>query len=484
MTREAEHRTTSLNRPTAPAAPTGRFLRGRRPSSYATGSLAALLLMLLPAPMVSAQQTETPADTSRLQDGVTLLIEGDVRERVRLALPAAKHRSVFPPAARKAAEELEQTLRSDLELNGIFSVMGPDQLSGLEVNGDFTHDFELYRSVGNDVVLLAELLLEEDKLVLEGRIFDLKGHGLILGKRYRGTYDLARRMAHTFNDEIVFYFTGQRGIGLTSIAFTSDRDGSGIKELDVMDYDGYDQRRITGHESLTFTPAWSPDGNGLAYTSYYELSPSLYWADRQTGRKSPILVDEVQSTSPDVSPDGSSVVFSRSLRGNIELFRCRIRDCQQTLQRLTNSGAIDTNPSWSSDGRQIAFTSSRSGSPQIYAMDADGENVRRLTFEGKYNEGADWSPDGRRIVFAHRAPSGARFDIAQIEVGTGDMRVLTSGPGSHEAPTFSPDGNFIAFESNVSGRKQIHLMTADGQPVRQLTTVGQNYGPSWSGYLE
>jgi TolB protein len=432
----------------------------------------------------AAQEPSGQPGETQLRDGVTVVIEGEARPKTRLALPAAKYRTVFPPAARQAAEELEQTLRNDLELNGIFSIMGPEQLSGLEVTGEFDHDFELYRSLGNEVVLLSELILEGDKIVLEGRIFDLKGQGLILGKRYRGTFDLARRMAHTFNDEIVFYFTGQRGIGLTSIAFTSDRDGVGIKELYVMDYDGYDQRRITGHESLTFTPAWSPDGKGLAYTSYYELSPSIYWADRETGRKSGVFVDEVQSTSPDVSPDGGSVVFSRSLRGNIELFRCRIFNCQPTLQRLTDSGAIDTNPSWSADGRQIAFTSSRSGSPQIYVMNADGGNVRRLTLEGRYNEGADWSPDGRRIVFAHRTANGARFDIAQVEVETGDMKILTSGPGTHEAPSFSPDGNFIAYESTVSGSKQIHLMTADGQPVRQLTSIGRNYGPSWSGYLE
>jgi TolB protein len=61
---------------------------------------------------------------------------------------------------------------------------------------------------------------------------------------------------------------------------------------------------------------------------------------------------------------------------------------------------------------------------------------------------------------------------------------LTSGPGSHEAPAYSPDGRFIAYESSRAGGRQIYLMTANGEPIRQLTTSGSNYGPSWSPFLE
>ena len=88
----------------------------------------------------------------------------------------------------------------------------------------------------------------------------------------------------------------------------------------------------------------APDGSGLAYTSYYELTPSLYWADRDTGKKSRILVDDTQTMSPDVSPDGQWIAFARSLRGNIEIFRCRVSSCQSSMQRLTTSRRFLSSP--------------------------------------------------------------------------------------------------------------------------------------------
>ena len=93
--------------------------------------------------------------------------------------------------------------------------------------------------------------------MLEGRLVDLKSGQAIVGKRYRSQFNLARRVGHTFADEIVLFFTGRRGVALTTIAFYSDRDG-GAKEIFLMDADGANQRRITGHKSISMSPAWRP----------------------------------------------------------------------------------------------------------------------------------------------------------------------------------------------------------------------------------
>lgn len=250
-----------------------------------------------------------------------------------------------------------------------------------------------------------------------------------------------------------------------------------------MDYDGYGQRKMSGHRSLSFSPAWAPNGTGLAYVSYYSgAGASLYWVDRETGKKSVILEEDAQALSPTVSPDGRWIAFARSLRGNLEIFRIH-RDGTQ-LRRLTTSGGIDTNPAWSPRGEQIAFTSSRSGSPQIYVMNTDGKNVRRISFQSNYNDGAAWDPEARFLVYASRTRDGRRFDIVKVDLQTGEQSTLTASPGSHEAPTYSPDGRFIAYESSRSGRKQIYVMTSDGDPVSQLTNGSDNFGPSWSAYFD
>ncbi len=87
----------------------------------------------------------------------------------------------------------------------------------------------------------------------------------MLGKRYRGDPSIARRIAHTFADEIILYFSGRQGLALTSIAFAADR--SGFKEIYLMDADGANQRPITAHKSISMSPEWNPNGREIAYIS-------------------------------------------------------------------------------------------------------------------------------------------------------------------------------------------------------------------------
>ena len=79
-----------------------------------------------------------------------------------------------------------------------------------------------------------------------------------------------------------------------------------------------------------------------------------------------------------------------TIDGNPELYL--IDPTGRVISRLTYNDGIDTSPTFSPDGKYIAFTSDRSGSPQIYVADADGLNVTRLTYEGSYNASPDWSP--------------------------------------------------------------------------------------------
>ncbi len=153
------------------------------------------------------------------------------------------------------------------------------------------------------------------------------------------------------------------------------------------------------------------------------------------------------------------------------------------MRQLTSSPGIDTNPAWSPNGNEIAFTSSRSSSVQIYVVDAEGTNLRRITFEGDYNDGAAWSPDGTHIAFAARAQQN-RFDLAVVDLVTLATQRLTDGGGSNESPAFSPDGRRIAFSSTRAGGVQIFVMEARfGAPAEQLTFEGANRAPDWSGYL-
>ncbi|HXO43104.1 MAG TPA: Tol-Pal system beta propeller repeat protein TolB [Thermoanaerobaculia bacterium] len=421
------------------------------------------------APRAAAQPQPPPSS-------VTIESHQGQTPKIKLALPPF-HLGNLGGELAAAGGELEATVRADLDFSGYFEIQGAEAWRAASLSGDVERDLPTYRGTGAQVVLLGDTHAEDDKLVFEGRLFDVGSGKAILAKRYRGKTTVTRRMAHTFADEVVRYLTGSPGIAMSAIAFTSDRTGEGRKEIFIMDYDGHNQRRITNHRSTSMSPAWSPTGDAIAYTSFVNGYPGIYLADLAAGRKRPLVTAGSLNISPTFSPDGSQIAFARSLEGNIEIFTCDRSG--GNLRRLTNSPAIDTNPAWSPTGNMIAFTSSRAGNPHIYIMDAEGSNQRRITFDGTYNDGAAWSPDGKRIAYTSRREGV--FQIAVVDVGSLETRVLTTGPGEHESPAFSPDGRKIVFTSRRTGAKQLYVMDAsDGANVHQLTDAGGNDMADWS----
>ncbi|MFQ5349833.1 MAG: Tol-Pal system beta propeller repeat protein TolB [Thermoanaerobaculia bacterium] len=419
-------------------------------------------------------------DDSRPDIVVTL--SGAQRPLVRLAIPAASFRGVVNGEGAAAGREIESTIRADLDSSRIFVIQGVAELAVLQLSGDDDRDRELFRSLGNEVVLEMDLQEEGDRLVLEGRVVDLESGQTVLGKRYRGQFSLARRIAHTLADEVVQYFSQQPGIALSTISFVSDRQAPyQQKEIYLMDYDGWNQRPITAHRSLSLAPDWSPDGQLLAYVTYVRGSPGIFVADfRRNGEKRALVTDGTLNSSPSFAPDGRRFALTRSTGGSSQIY---VADTNGGgLRQLTYSPGIDTSPAWSPGGREIAFTSSRSGSPQIYVMDSEGANLRRISTQGSYNDGAAWSPDGTRLAYASRRRG--TFNIAITDLVTLETSLVTAGRSSDESPVYSPDGRKIAFASTRSYRRrretQVYVVDVDGANLKQLTSEGNNYSPAWS----
>lgn len=454
--------------------------------------LPALLMLIgaaasdIPARAQEAEQDppgSAPTQTEQDREGeVTLILEEGQRPLLRLAFPEIERAEGMSREAAEAADVLDETLRNDLDESRVFRVQGPWAFAVLELTGELDRDREQYRSLGNELLLRGEVSDQGGKLLFEGRVYDLASGQLVLGKRYRGDYDVGRRIAHTFADEVILYFTGRRGLGLTTIAFHSDRTGD--KEIFLMDYDGANERRITGHHSTSLFPTWTADDAGVGYVSFLEGRPGIYAADLATGQKRPLVTKGQFNTSPTFSPDGRHMAFARSLDGNTEIY---VADADGTgARRLTFGGAIDTNPAWSPTGNEIAFTSSRTGRPDIWVMDPEGTNLQRLSTEGTYNDGASWSPDGTKVAYASRR--NGTFQIAVTDRVSLETEVLTGGAGDKESPSFSPDGRRIAYTTSLrergAKRTQVWVMDADGRNPRRLTEEGNNYSPAWSGYPE
>jgi TolB protein len=309
---------------------------------------------------------------------------------------------------------------------------------------------------------------------LTGEVRDLARRP-ILSKEFRGSIREWRRLVHQFADEIVRHFTGEPGIAQTQIAFAAQigRD----KELFVMDYDGAGLRQITRDRSIALSPAWSPEGSLLLFTSYRSATgPQVYVQSLSSGKPFLISGRKGLNTSASYSPDGREIVCSLSMDGNAELYRLDARG--GSPRRLTSNRAIDTSPCWSPTGQEIAFTSDRGGSPQVYVMDREGGNVRRLTYDVDYTDSPAWSPKGDRIAFVSRTGQG--FDIYVCR-SDGRGALLVAGGRSNENPRWSPDGRHLVFASNRDGAYRLYVTDLDNRPPRKLETGGHPaLSPAWS----
>lgn len=285
-----------------------------------------------------------------------------------------------------------------------------------------------------------------------------------------------RLLGHEIADEIVHTLTGEEGIFTTRIAYA--QKSSKGKEIFIADYDGAHEQQLTNNKSINISPAFSPDGKSVYYTSYVSGDPQLYRADVRTGENELIMESPGIVAAPNVSPDGDKIACVLSRDGNSEIYLIDLRG--KVIKRLTNHRSIDTAPTWSPDGRLIAFTSDRNGRNQIYIMDSYGMNLRRLTFQGNYNDSPVWSRAGDRITFVSRTKSG-RFDLASIDTSGADYRILTE-VGMNENPHFSPDGKHIVFSSTRLGPRDLFTMDITGRNQRRLTRSGKCSNPVWGPY--
>jgi TolB protein len=395
---------------------------------------------------------------------------GDAAQIVRMAVPFPE---LKPPAAPAPALVDPAVVRA-----GFFGPLTRD----IAYSGIFAHAAlppsvpvtpELMKRVEAQYYLQLNVWTEGAEYVVEGRLVDQTGAAQ-LKKRYRGPEAALARTAHMLANELMRTFNNRPGVFLSQIAFASKRTGNW--EIWLMDWDGANQRQITRHGALSILPSWSPDNERMVYTSFARGTSDMYIINRRGGGRMRINSGLALNTSATFSPISNDIAFVGSVRGNPDIYL--IKDDGSNLRRLTTETSVESTQEWSPNGRQIAFTSGRTGSPQIYVMDAEGTNVRRISNDGSWNDDAVFSPDGEKIAYTSRV--NGKFQIRIANLITGESSII-AGEGSNEQPTWSPDGQWIAFQSDRRNRIwQVYRMRADGSDLLQLTFEGENKEPDWS----
>ncbi len=296
---------------------------------------------------------------------------------------------------------------------------------------------------------------------------------IALQKIYRGpaTDAGARKLAHQFADDIVALLSGgSPGIAQTQIAYVSTRSGN--KEIWAMDYDGQNQHQLTHLKSISLTPRWAPSADRIAFTCYVPFrgitSPQICLYSTISDRLISFPRYRGSNSSPAWSPDGNQIAFMSSQNGDPEIY---LTDASGGgLKRITFAAGVSTSPAWNpKTGKQIVFVSDRGGEPVLYLANSDGTDVQKLDMPDMgYVVDPSWSPNGQLLAFSWRRPSG-NFDIYIMDIVTRQLVELTRDQGRNERPSWAPDGRHIVFESTRTGTRHIWSMLADGSLPRQLT---------------
>jgi len=415
---------------------------------------------------------------------IRIELERETSKKVNIAIPAFVLEKTYEDPSGLGKESLE-ILENDLKLSEHFDLIDRSVFKEIAVleRTRKTVDYDRWNQMGAQWLLKTEYKINplDNSFNVTFRLYETATKRFLLGKRYTSTKKFLRKIIHRFADEIVLQLTGKRGIAGTRIAFLSAKNGS--KEVYTVDFDGNGLRKITDENSIILTPAWSPDGGWIVYTSYAARNPDLVMISASGSKRRTLLKLPGLNAAPAWSPNGQRIAMVLSKDRNSEIY---VLEKNFGLKRLTRHFNIDTSPTWSPDGARIAFTSDRSGTgaPQIYIMEVksgDKGGVKRISFGSGYNDDPSWSPDGDKIAYTARV--GKKFQIKLYDLNTKKSKQFTFGPGSSEQPAWSPDGRFIVYRHRENGKLQIVTKSVNGGKARQLTFVkGGGYSPAWSPY--
>jgi TolB protein len=265
------------------------------------------------------------------------------------------------------------------------------------------------------------------------------------------------------------------------IIFTCQVDNnSNHDQICMINADGTGYTQLTNdldHEH--FYPSWAPDGKSFVYSGNQTGSYKIYEVDLQGNSK---MIGDVDGDlyAPMISPDGTKIIYTHRISETEQYIGMMDRDGGRAHNASNYYDAKD--PVWSPDGSKIIFTSLQDNTPQVDTMNKNGSNIQKVSQLSGLRGRPDWSVDYAIATFSGEQGK-QNHEIVLLELG-GALVTLTSG-GDNLSPSFSPDGQWIAFMSYrdnfwEADGCEIYIMRKDGTDVQRLTNNTYcDYQPRW-----
>ncbi|MEI7514572.1 MAG: Tol-Pal system beta propeller repeat protein TolB [Betaproteobacteria bacterium] len=370
-------------------------------------------------------------------------------------------------------QKMASIVSADLERSGQFRMVD----TGANVLDENARpDPAAWRKQGADALVTGSVTrTADDRFDVRFRLWDTVRGQDLGGQSHAVSGAELRHVAHKIADVVYEKLTGEKGVFSSRIAYVTK--SANIFNLWVADADGEGAQSALRSAEPIISPSWAPNGNQLAYVSFESRKPVVYVHDVDSAKRRLVANFKGSNSAPSWSPDGRTLALTLSRDGGSQLFLLDAATPGAEPRRLAASSAIDTEPTFTADGRFVYFVSDRGGSPQVYKVPANGGTPERVTFTGTYNISPALSPDGRWLAYVSRI--GGAFKLQIMDLATGQSTGLTD-TNADENPSFSGNSRLLMYATQVQGREALMTTTLDGKVKARLAgQSGDLREPDW-----
>jgi TolB protein len=390
----------------------------------------------------------------------------------------------FTRAPADGGVDVSEVVTHDLATSGRFKTLPRAQMMSTPTRATEVNAAD-WKSGGSDYVVVGRVSGGGDgQLAVDFDLVNTLTGQTIASQRFTGPQAALRNAAHRVSDVVYEKIIGVRGAFATRIAYVSvdGQPPAQTYQLVIADSDGENQRKVLESRYPLMSPAWSADGQWIAYVSFESRRSAVYVQQVRTGERSRVSARAGINGAPAFSPDGKRLALTLGgTAGNPDIFVLDLST--QNLQRITDDPAIDTEAVWSNDGQSLYFTSDRAGGPQIYRVGVKpGDKPKRITFGGSYNARPRLSPDGTQLAMV--TLDGGNYRIAIQDLASSNVRVLSKGR-QDESPSFAPNGAMLIYSGSEGGRGMLATVSTDALTGQRLKSdQGQVREPVWGPFAQ
>lgn len=358
--------------------------------------------------------------------------------------------------------------------------------------GSLTDQWKRWQKAG--ALFVIELTISPKEL--SAKLYDVAKRRSLQSARWEleGIINKDRSQIHKLSDWLIFNITGQKGIACSKLLFTvNPLSGNSLKHTQVFqsDYDGANAKAVLSQESLLVTPTYLPSkersSRGFAVVSYKLGQPKIMLASF-SGALRRVSALGGNQLSPTFDKKGETLCFIGDVDGNPSVYLMKIDlysgKGQKPVRIFSCKKATQASPTFSPDGKQLAFVSSKDGDPRIYIIDIAAQlanptphNARLISRKNSENTCPSWSPDGRYIAYSARNSSIRQIWVYDTQNQT--EICLTEGSGTKENPVWAADSFHLFYNQEMGKDCQLFMINLKTKkPVKVSSVAGSARFPS------